>query len=134
MSFLYSMLGECTLKEPFAVRHQDMHSLRRHFHLIFFSVVISDPNSKKNTGGPFWNPLVPLKTKHKPANTAKSSKTRSQHGTILQFWKFRTRNTSTNKLILGIENEFWRIYRCLPLIVLFLTERAGSKKVPLYFF
>ena len=59
---LDAKLGKCTLKEPFAVRHQDMHSLRRHFHLKFFSVVISDPNSKKNTGGPFWNPLVPLKT------------------------------------------------------------------------
>ena len=52
-------------KEPFAVRHQEFlvyAFAKETFHLKFVSVTFSDPNSKKNTGGPFWNPLVPLKT------------------------------------------------------------------------
>ena len=73
--FLDTMLGECTLKEPFAVRHQEFlvyAFAKETFSLLFFSVTFSDPNFKKNTGEPFWNPLVPLKTKQKPANTGKS--------------------------------------------------------------
>ena len=54
-----------TLKEPFAVRHQEFlvyGYVKETFAQKKSSVTFSDPNSKKNTGGPFWNPLVPLKT------------------------------------------------------------------------
>ena len=41
---------------------------------------------------------------------------------------------SKNDEFVHVEIEFWRTCRGLPVFVLFLTERAGSKKVPLYFF
>ena len=117
--------------------YQVIGTVSKHLHKKRWQHTIIVPISKKKQVDLF-GPCALQKTRsreqRKPASPPKLDLNMEQFFNFGNFEQEKLRNCWQNKLILGIENEFWRTCRLPLLSGPCFSKSTQSKKVDLYFF